>query len=288
MTKFPRENGFSPREKDLSSPERPMKKIVCFILICVFSCENHRKTDDTPPVASAEKNTYEGRVPLDDQRDLVIILSMLPSGQVGEGIFELEEFVENGSTSDKASSFKGKYSTLYGEIADERIVQFHGTAHSEGLTRTWLSPGFKGNITDSRLKMIREEPFRTTDLTLKIEGTKLFVLDNQLQVVSREGEHNLVKRTSRPFTVEGYFRHNGDSADFFEINTGENWAITKYGDYRKAIRQYHLLASKKFEVTYLKGIGFSIRHINRDGREIDALVIRKVLQMTTAPSQEGQ
>lgn len=265
-----------------------MKKVCSFILICLFSCENQRKKDDAFPVASDDNSvlsTYEGRVPLDEHRDLLIILSMLPSGRIGEGAYELEERIEKESTSDKTSSFKGKYSTLYGETADETIVQFHGTTRSDGLTRTWLAQGFRGNITDSRLKMIREEPFREKDLTLKIEGTnKLIVLDDQLQVVSKEPEHNLVKRTSRPFTVEGYFRHNGDSAEFMEINTGENWAVTKYGEYRKAIRQYHMLSKRKFEVTYLKGIGFSVRHMSREGREIDALVIKKVLQMTSVPS----
>ena len=222
--------------------------------------------------------TYEGRVGLDDKASLYIELSMLPSNAVGEGFYHLKEVLEPEAAGLPLAVLKGKYST---------IIQLHNSVRSPGLTRTYQAPGFRGNITDSHLTMIREEPFRAADLTLKLQAKhKLIVLDDRLQVVSDDPAHNLVSRTSRPFTIEGYFRHNGDSADFSELNTGEVWAVSKYGDYPKAIRQYHQLTTEKFELTYLKGIGFSIRHVNKEGTEIDALVIKKVLQMTATSDFE--
>jgi hypothetical protein len=267
-----------------------MKKLFWFILIGVLSCENRKQLPAEIASDTGENtmwSTYEGRVPLNDDYSLYIEVSIKPSTETGRGIFELKESVEGGNSVSTAVTFKGEYSTLYGENAEERIVQFHNTAREQGLKRTHVVTGFKNNVTDSRLKMIREEEFRATDLTLKVgDKHKLLVLDDRLQQVSTESEHNLVKRTSRVFTIEGYFRHNGDSADFVELNTGENWPVSKYGDYMKAIRQYHQLTQKKFQVTYLKGTGFSIRHTNKQGEELDALVIRKVLQMTSTSDLE--
>jgi hypothetical protein len=165
------------------------------------------------------------------------------------------------------------------------IIQFINSAQPEGVTRTYLTPGYSGNITNSHLKMIREESFRKTDLVVKLESKNtLAVLDQDLIPVSPDPAHHLTKRTSRLFTVEGYFRHNGDTADFFEMNTREHWAVSKLGDYHQAIRQYHKLVKEKFEITYIKATGYSIRHINRDGREIEALVFKRVLQMTSSPT----
>lgn len=267
-----------------------MKKLLCLILFSAFSCENQKQTTEAfPPVA--EENdawiTYEGKVPLDESTNLYLEVRMLSFNQTGEGVYEMKEYLVTENNSSSPTSYKGKYSTLYGETPQEMIVQFYNSSHPEGLRRTYLTPGFRGNLTDSQLKMIREEPFRTTDLTLKTLGkNKLLVLDDHLQIVSGDADHNLVKRTSKPFTMEGYFRHNGDSADFVEMNTGEKWAVSKYGEYDKAIREYHQLTKLKFDVTYLKGIGFSIRHTNRQGREVDALVIKRVLQMTSASNED--
>jgi hypothetical protein len=267
-----------------------MKKLLYVILLSMFSCENHKQTTETFP-PSAEENrawiTYEGRIPLDESTNLYLEIRMVSSNQSGDGVYEMKEYLEAPNNVSSPTSYKGKYSTLHGETPEEMIVQFYNSSHPDGLRRTYLTPGFRGNLTDSQLKMIREEPFRTTDLTVKTLGKdKLLVLDDHLQAVSNESEHNLVKRTSKPFTMEGYFRHNGDSADFVEMNTGERWAVTKYGEYHKAIREYHQLTRKKFDVTYLKGIGFSIRHINRQGRDVEALVIKRVLQMTSASEED--
>lgn len=267
-----------------------MKQCTCLLLIVMFSCENRDGATEEFTLATEENNTrisYEGRVPLDDSSYLYIEVTMWPAVEPGEGRYDLAEFVETGNDSRQSSSFQGRYSTLYGDSPDDRLVQFRNSAINDGYKRTYIAPGFRGNITDSKLRMIRTEPFRTTDLTVRISAEKkLTVLDGDLKPVSLEREFNLVRRSSKLFTLEGYFRHNGDSADFLEMNTRVTWAVTKYGDYRKAIRQYHQLTTRKFEVTYLKAVGFSTFHINKEGREIEALVIKKVLQMTAAPTPQ--
>ena len=267
-----------------------MKQFTCLLLVAICSCENRDRATEEFAITTEENNTrisYEGRVPLDDSIHLYIELTMWPGIEPGQGRYELAEFVETGNTFGQPLSFRGRYSTLYGDTPEDRVVQFGNSAANHGYKRTYIGPGFRGNITDSRLRMIRTEPFRTTDLTVRISPEKkLIVLDDQLRPISLEREFNLVRRNSKLFTLEGYFRHNGDSADFLEMNTHETWAVTKYGDYRKAIRQYHQLTSNKFDVTYLKAVGFSISHTNKQGREIEALVIKKVLQMTAAPTPQ--
>jgi hypothetical protein len=261
---------------------------MCLLLMVISSCGNRDRATEEFTISTEENNiriSYEGRVPLDDSSHLYIELTMWPAIEPGEGRYELAEFVETGNTFRQPLSFYGRYSTLYGDTPEGRVVQFRNSATNDGYQRTYVAPGFQGSITDSRLRMIRTEPFRTTDLTVRISPEKkLIVLDDQLRPVSLEREFNLVRRNSKLFTLEGYFRHNGDSADFLEMNTGETWPVTKYGDYRKAIRQYHQLTTKKFEMTYLKAVGFSTSHTNKQGREIEALVIKKVLQMTASPT----
>jgi hypothetical protein len=265
-----------------------MKKIIYFILIGIFSCEHERTRDRVSPADTPEDNAwqvYEGRVPLNEKTNLYLEVSMLPSEHRGEGSFVLHEFLEEEGARTPQSSFKGNYSTLYGETPEAQVIQFHHSAQEEGVKRTYLSPGFQGEFANSQIKMIREEVFRKTDLTVKIQGKNhLLVLDENLKVISTDPAFTLTKRTSKLFTVEGYFRHNGDTADFLEMNTKERWAVTKLGNYDQAISQYHRLASDKFEVTYLKGIGYSVRHINKDGREVEALVLKQILQMTSAPA----
>ena len=260
-----------------------MRKLFYFILIAAFSCENSRNPRGELPFSPKENLSwfaYEGRVPLDEKRHLYLELSISGAAQTGEGSFHLEEFLEEDSKRSAVASSNGSYSTLFGANPDERILQFHNTGHTQPLTRKYLIQGFKGN------RKIREEPFRGSDLAVRSEGNnKLIVLNKDLQPVSLDREHNLIKRASRIFTIEGYFRHNGDSADFYELNTGDACPVTKLGDYHTAIRQYYQLTERKFEVTYMKGIGFSISHTDERGRQIEALVVKKVLQMTSTTDE---
>ena len=265
-----------------------MKILIYFVLLGIFSCQSESPRERIASLEQQDEKAwvvYEGRIPLDGKSNLCVEVAMLASEQLGEGSYELKEFLEEDGLRSLASAFKGKYYTLYGETPYEQVVQFRNSSREAGLKRTYLTPGFRGDFTNSQIRMIREEMFRQTDLTVKVQGKNtLFVLDENLRPITTDHEFSLHKRTSKLFTVEGYFRHNGDTADFLEMNTKEKWAVSKLGDYRQAIRQYHLLAKNKFEVTYLKGIAYSIRQTNKEGKTVDALVLKKILQMTAAPS----
>lgn len=264
-----------------------MKKLICFLLIGLFSCQKEDNAAEHPASDKLESirwTTYEGRVPLNEKTNLYMEVSLLPADRPGEGSFTLHEWLEVDFLHTPLSSFEGKYSTLYGETPAEAVIQFHNSAQATGLKRTYLTRQM-GNLSASSMRVIREELFRDTDLAVKIQGdNKLIVLDGNSVPVTLDAQFNLTKRTSKLFTLEGYFRHNGDTAEFYEMNTHERWAVSKLGAYYHAIRQYHLLTKAKFEVTYLKATGFSVRQTNKARQEIDALVLKRVLQMTASPN----
>ena len=192
-----------------------MKKTFYFILIGLFSCQTEQKRDEVLPEDTFEFSewmVYEGRVPLSEKVHLYIELSMLPGSRDGEGSYMLAEFLETENAYTPASNFNGKYSTLYGDSPQERIIQFINSAQAEGLTRTYVTPASPGNTANWNKPVLREEPFRRTDLVVKMEkNNRLTVLDQDLNPVSRDPDYFLARRTSRLFTVEGYFRHNGDT-----------------------------------------------------------------------------
>jgi hypothetical protein len=266
-----------------------MKKFAPVLIFLAFCCRTERKPAEKNPFPEAGTTgwmVYEGRVPLEETRFLYIEVSLLPGEIIGEGNYSLKESLqdENGETG--LSAFTGVYSTLHGEGADDLIIHLHTSSQREGVKRTYLvKTGFKEYQSKSDIKRIREEIFRVTDLTLKPESkNKLIVLDQHLKPVSDESHFNLTKRASGLFTLEGYFRHTGDTAEFLEMNTKERWAVSKLGRYTEATRQYHKLIKNKFELTYLKAVGYSIDHTNKKGKETQALVFKKILQMTSSPT----
>lgn len=265
-----------------------MKKVLYLILAGIFSCQTERKPPEiTPPDPAGDGlwMVYEGRVPLDENTNLHIELSMLPSTGSGEGHYQLEEYTEAADVTTRVSAFQGKYSSFYGKTPDEIYVQLHNSAQEKGLKRTYNVRSSLAEYGNSQTYTIREEVFRKTDLVVMIRGlNEVIVVDERLTPLTLERYTNLARRTSPLFTLEGYFRHNGDTAVFTEMNTKQIWAVSKHGEYMKAIRQYHQLTKTKFDVTYIKAIGFSIRHINKEGKETDALVLKKVLLMTASPS----
>lgn len=260
-----------------------MKNIISTLLIATFSCQKGKQVAETFPLQESDSkrwSVYEGRIPLNDNTHLYLEVSILPSDVLGEGSFHLTESLQEEQGSRIVSELKGSYSIIYGEGPEELIVQLHNSAHPQGFKRTYLSRG--GGKSNSEMKALKEESFRHTDLTLKIRGNnKLLVLDQKLKPITNEIEYNLTKRTSKVFTVEGYFRHNGDTADFFEINTREKWPISKLGEYARACNEYHRLVEKKHEVTYMKATAYSINQLNENGDEMEVLVFKKILQMTS-------
>src|SRR5688500_2363954 len=103
-----------------------MKKTFYFILIGLFSCQTEKKPDELSledTSGYSEWMVYEGRIPLNENSHLCIEVSILPGLPTGEGSYRLEEFVETENTYVRASYFNGKYSTFYGNLPAEMIIQ---------------------------------------------------------------------------------------------------------------------------------------------------------------------
>ena len=116
------------------------------------------------------------------------------------------------------------------------------------------------------------------DLFLKTDGEhKLICLDENLEEISRQ--YTLTRRASPLFTVEGYFSVYDDTTDFFEKNTRKGWSVARLAEYDDAVKKYEYLATEKFEGVYLKALAYTVRHLTKDGEEIDALVFKTILHM---------
>lgn len=254
-----------------------------FLLVYLGSC-------DAPPEKSTEPFplqtdfteqgwiVYEGRIPLDEKRNLYLEVLMRPGNEAGTGDYRLTETIEDENSNDRLPAFSGKYSTFHGAIPEDLVVRLHNSAQLEEVKRVYYDPV---------AKKIKERSLRKTDLTLQRRGDDaLIMLYQNAEPVSLESRYLLTKRTSRLFTVEGYFEHAGDSSLFLEMNTQERWPVSKLGAYNLAISQYHLLAREKSEGIYLKGIAYSVHQADREGKPVDALVLKKVIQMTSSPVED--
>lgn len=247
-----------------------------FLCVLIFSCNSKSTLSDLIPEQEplSEWTFFEGRIPLDDKRSLYLEVALMPGQLAGEGSYRLQEATEDENGRYQISDITGNYATHSNED-QQLILQFHHTALNEGLRRSYIT---------NNGKTLREETIRNTDLQVWRKGDRtLIVLDYRQEPITLEPNYNLVKRSSPYFTIEGYFRHTVDSAVFFETNTRERWAVSKMGAYDQATREYHLLVKEKFDSVYLKAVGYSIRQINRKGREVDALVLKRILQTTSPP-----
>jgi hypothetical protein len=255
-------------------------QLVLLFCMLMLSCNSRKPIDNIPePVNEVDWTHYEGRVPLDDKRSLYLEVALLSGTMAGEGIYRLQETLEEENGRNQLSELTGSYST-HSDDDQQLIVQLHNSALTEGVRRTYIT---------NNGKTLREEILRNTDLHLRREGDRtLVVLNYRMEPVSLEHNDNLIKRSSRIFTIEGYFRHTVDSAVFFEVNTKERWAVSKRGAYDQAAREYHMLVREKFDSVFLKAIGYSIRQINRKGKEVEALVLKRILQTTSPPVIDAQ
>jgi hypothetical protein len=256
-----------------------MRIALLIIGLSTCACSGNNERLEEAQTGESGTTTYEGRVPLDEFRNLYIEVSLRPSREPGQGFFTLNETMEEQEGNRVVSDLHGKYSIAPDESGEVLIIHLHQSSVMEKIKRTFLN---------AKDKKLYQENFRNSDLRLRRnENLALLTIANlNSQRISEENEPVLIRRTSKPFTVEGYFTHMGDSARFEEINTEQLWPVSKLGAYHVATRQYHQLADKKYERIYLKGVGYSVVNFNRRGEEGEALVFKKILQMTSAPSVE--
>jgi hypothetical protein len=248
-----------------------------FLLVGIVQCSTREEPASLPSDYS-DKSVYEGRIPLGEERFLYMEVTLVPDNATGDGQYYLKEWVEEKEMPARLfSESKGLYNAIYGQGSDNQVLVFQllHSGNPDGVKRVYSPPGER---------KIKTTQFRKDDLELQASGENLLiVLDADREPITREPVFNLLKRSSRLFTVEGYLTHRGDTADFLEMNTGEKLLVAKTGAYEEAIRQYHILRQDKYEPIYLKAIGYTVQIRNSKKKMIDALVLKKLLQMTSAP-----
>jgi hypothetical protein len=252
-----------------------MKKLLAVVLVSCVACAG-QSGSDTVQANDRTALTYEGRIELNQDESLYMIVSLYPSREPGEGEYILNETLEAVDGVRQLSSLHGKYSKSATE--DGRLItHLHQSALMEKVKRSFINP------VDGKYY---EENFRSTDVNVIQTDDLSFlrVVNLNSKKMSAEAQPELTRRTSKPFTVEGYFTHMGDSSRFEEINTEQQWPVSKLGVYMQALRHYHQLAEKKYERIYLKGVGYSVVHFNKKGEEGEALVFQKIIQMTSSPT----
>jgi len=131
--------------------------------------------------------------------------------------------------------------------------------------------------------LIKGQPFMNgklveDDLSLNISGDhELVLLDDNFQQVSEK--YVLTRRTSPLFTVEGYFTAYDDTTDFLERNTQKTWSVAHLGKYDLALKKYNYVSKEKFEGVYIKALSYTVRRVDKSGKEIDALLFKRVLEV---------
>ena len=64
----------------------------------------------------------------------------------------------------------------------------------------------------------------------------------------------------------------------------KTWPVAPLGYYDEAVRRYGMLAKEKFEGVYVKALSYTVSHTDKNGKEWDALVFKKILEMDSMPS----
>jgi hypothetical protein len=260
---------------------RVLSGMIGLSLLYMGSCST-KNTEDLPDVSYSENtpSVYEGRVPIGEERFLYLEVTLIPGQVGGEGQYVLNETVEEKTGVSAFPERHGLYSTLYGYGKEKRdvLIQLHNSSVPDGIRRIYTNPGER---------VVKHGFFQITDLVLQAQGeSKMVVLDSDSKPLTEDPLYNLDKRASRVFTLEGYLTHRGDTADFFEMNTGERMMVSKTGAYDEAIRQYHVLRKEKYEGIYLKAVGYRVTIRDSRGKQREALVLKKLIQMTSAPMTE--
>lgn len=239
------------------------------IFICVagaFSCSRSRLTDERFPhyeIPEEDWITYEGTLPFDNGVDAHVELSLKPGAPGMQAFYRMSETVHGEHLGAKFATgmrSQGAYSLLI--ATDARIVQIQGRRRIKTL------PG-ESNFAKAT--------FEEEDVYLKIsDDHELVLVDADFR--QPEKTYTLIRRTSPLFTVEGYFTVYDDTTDFFERNTGKTWSVAQLGEYDLARKKYNYVAKEKFEGVYIKALSYTIRDVDKSGKDIEALVFKKLLE----------
>ena len=258
-------------------------KIPLVIIFFLCACAEEKIPANAFEVVSSKLRQFEGRVTLGTDDYLRYEIDFIESDITGEGSYRMKESLEGANGVVVLQEITGQYTSVYGLGDDKKaiIIRIHNSGLPEGVKRVFKA--------DPRSRIITEEMFRKKDLTLrKINEHTLAVLDSRLQLVSDEVGHLLYQKTSRPFTVEGYFVHLGNDLLLHEVNTDEDLHIAKLGEYETALRHYYQLRVEKSEKLYFKGVGFTtLVNDQKTGKQKEALVLKKIIQMQSSATVEN-
>jgi hypothetical protein len=254
-----------------------MKIYLLLFTVFLFSC-NTEKEEATPPVfpaayeAEPEWTEYEGNYPDGKGNTLTLQLSLMTGGVGTDNQYKFYEHAYDCDCVFHGGSAQGSYSTMYGANPSETIIQLHGKGYLTYVTA--------GKVTQGDLKkFVTDQVEKEIEMYFRSDGDdKLTAVDKNFTPLSGDGEF-ILHRRSRPFTVEGYLTFDSDTAEFYEMNTSENWIVAKLGGYKTAKRQYLENAREKFEGVYVKGLAYTVRHVNAKGKGIDALVLRRIFEI---------
>jgi hypothetical protein len=243
-----------------------MKTLLIFLTGAVFSCSKPQPASEPYPnylIKDEDWIVYEGTLPSSYGPDLHVELSLFPGAPGLDSRYKMIEYPEAGSPAEYRgwTGSAGKYIVLLSPGG--KIIHIPDRSYIRSISITGEFP---------RPEIGKE------NLYLKNHGEyKLIFLDEHLEELS--DNYVLTRRTSPLFTVEGYFSVYNDTTDFFERNTRKEWPVAELAEYDEAVKHHDYLSKEKFEGVYLKALAYTVRHLNREGEEIDALVFKKILHM---------
>lgn len=243
-----------------------MKSVLILLAAAVFSCSRPLPVSEPYPnylIEDEDWIVYEGMLPSLYGPDVRVELSLFPGAPGLDSRYQMMEYPDARSprSYNGLIGSRGRYIVLYS--AEGQIIHIPDRSFIKAISMRGEFP----------MPEIGKE-----NLYLKSDGEhKLIFLDENLK--KSNGNYVLIRRASPLFTVEGYFSVYDDTTDFFERNTRKEWPVAELAEYNEAVKNHNYLSKKKFEGVYLKALAYTVRHLNQEGKEIDALVFKKILQM---------
>lgn len=243
-----------------------MKALLILLAGAVISCSRPQPISEPYPnylIKDEDWIVYEGTLPSSYGPDVHVELSFFPDAPGFDSPYQMMEYPNAGSPTEYQGwiGSRGRYIVL--SSPEGQIIHISDRSFIKAISMRGELP----------MPEIGKE-----NLYLKSEGEhELIFLDEKLKKSS--GNYVLTRRASPLFTVEGYFSVYNDTTDFFERNTGKEWSVAKLAEYDEAVKNYDYLSKEKFEGVYLKALAYTVRHLNQEGKEIDALVFKKILHM---------
>ncbi|MBS1682709.1 MAG: hypothetical protein JST48_13430 [Bacteroidetes bacterium] len=222
-----------------------MKKFLPLIFF-VWSCTGNETKNQKPlqvlNVNDDEWATYEGRWSSD--RGVLSLELSLKEGSVGiDSDYKLQESLLSDTRAFGTTSI-GKYTTVSG-LSDGAL----------GIEIQNLDK--RSEITMFRFESTTE-PNKTDEMFFITRGNdELIPCDDHFKPLTTNKKFTLHKR-SRLFTVEGYFSAYAGAAEFFEMNTRENWIVADLGEIDKIKLRHKELIKQEFEGVYLKALAYSV------------------------------